>query len=104
MSERGEIKRMGARPMKNSGRGEYQKGDARLDIFTVDVKEYPKGYTVNLESWGKICSDAWRNQRSDPMLNIVLGQGNSKIRLAVVSMDIIEDYIRLREAEENGGS
>ena len=28
MSERGELKRIGAKPHKNSGRGQYQKGDA----------------------------------------------------------------------------
>lgn len=99
MSEAGEIKRDGSRAVKNSGRGQYEKGDSRLDIFTVDYKEYPNGFKVDKKSWGKICSDAIRN-RSEPALKIILGTGNAKIRLFVVGEAIIEDYIRLRQQEE----
>lgn len=101
MSEKGETKRDGAVAMKNSGRGHYQKGDARLDIFTIDYKEYPKGFRVDLNNWAKICMDAMRNQRSEPMLKIVLGEGNNRTRLCVVAEHIIEDYIRLRKLEED---
>lgn len=100
MSEASEVKRDKAKAMKNSGRGQYQKGDARLDIFTVDYKEYPKGFTVNRDNWAKICMDAMRNQQSEPALKIVLGEGNRKTRLWVVAEHIIEDYIRLRTEEE----
>lgn len=102
MSEKGEVKRDGARATKNSGRGEYSKGDAILDIFTVDYKEYPKGFTVNQDNWAKICMDAIRNAHSTPLLKIILGAGNNKTRLAIVSWEVIEDYIRLRKAEEDG--
>lgn len=104
MSEKGEIKRDGARATKNSGRGQYQKGDSILDIFTIDYKEYPKGFTVNQNAWAKICTDAFKNNQSTPMLKIVLGEGSSRTRLAVVSFDIIEDYIRLRKLEEENGA
>jgi hypothetical protein len=100
MSEKGEIKRDGSKATKNSGRGQYQKGDSILDIFTIDYKEYPKGFTINENAWAKICTDAMRNNRSTPMLKVVLGSGNHRTRLAVVSFDIIEDYIRLRQNEE----
>jgi len=40
MSERGEAKRDGAKAQKNSGRGDYQKGDAQWHDFVVDYKEY----------------------------------------------------------------
>lgn len=100
MTEKGEIKRDGAVAQKNSGRGQIQKGDAILDIFTVDYKEYPKGFSVNLKVWAKICTDALRNGHTEPMLKIVLGQDNSKLRLCVVNEAIVEDYIRLRKAEE----
>lgn len=99
MSELSELKRMGAKPVSNSGRGTYLKGDGILGPFTVDVKEYPKGYTVNKKHWAKICSDAAHNGMTDPMLAIVLGEGDNRTRLAVVTMDIIEDYLRLRELE-----
>jgi len=46
MSERAETKRLGARQTKNSGRG-IKKGDATWENFTVDFKEYPKGFTIN---------------------------------------------------------
>lgn len=100
MSEKSEVKRDGARAQKNSGRGQIQKGDAILDIFTVDYKEYEKGFTVNQDNWAKICMDAMRNGQSEPVLKLVLGKGNGKTRLGVVSWDIVEDYIRLRKAEE----
>lgn len=102
MSEKGEVKRDGSKAMKNSGRGQYQKGDSRLDIFTIDYKEYPKGYTVNRDNWSKICMDAMRNQQSEPLIKIVLGEGSNRTRLCVVAEHIIEDYIRLRQLEEQG--
>lgn len=102
MSEASEVKRDGAKAQKNSGRGHYQKGDAILDIFTVDYKEYPKGFTVNQDNWAKICMDAMRNGRTEPLLKIILGEATGKTRLGVVSWGIIEDYIRLRKAEEDG--
>lgn len=102
MSEKSELKRAGARPMKNSGRGQYQKGDGMVDIFTVDIKEYPKGFTVNKTNWAKICADAIRNSHSEPALKVVLGEGGSKTRLWIVAEHIIEDYIRLRKLEEDG--
>ena len=102
MSEKGETKRDGARAVKNSGRGHYNKGDATLDIFTIDYKEYPKGFRVTIDNWAKICSDALRNSRSEPALKIVMGDGNHKTRVWVVAEHIIEDYIRLRKLEEDG--
>ena len=103
MSEQSEAKRDGSRLQKNSGRGQYQKGDARLDIFTVDYKEFSKTFGLSRSVWAKVCSDALRNGHTEPALKVVLGEGNSKIRLWVVAEHIMDDYIRLREAEENAG-
>jgi hypothetical protein len=100
MSEKYEIKRDGARGTKNSGRGKIQKGDALLDIFTIDYKEYEKSFSISQNVWAKICMDAIRNNHSVPVLKVILGKGNGKTRLGVVSWDIIEDYIRLRQDEE----
>jgi len=100
MSEESEVKRDGARATKNSGRGQYQKGDAYLDIFTVDYKEYPKSFSISQDVWGKVCTDAYRNSQSEPALKVVLGNGNRKTRLWIVAEHIIEDYIRLRQLEE----
>ena len=46
MSERGEVKRDGAKAQKNSGRGEYQKGDSIWHDFVVDYKEYSKSISI----------------------------------------------------------
>lgn len=79
-TERSEINRMGGKPQKNSGRGLYQKGDAILGPFVVDVKEAKSSFTLNRNVWGKICSDASRH-RKDPTLMIVLGEGKETTRL-----------------------
>lgn len=103
MSEAAEIKRDQAKAQKNSGRGAYQKGDAILDIFTVDYKEYEKSFSISKEVWGKICSDSIRNRDTEPLIKVILGGTNNRTRLGVVSWEIIEDYIRLRKAEEDAG-
>lgn len=100
MSEKSEAKRDGARLQKNSGRGHYQKGDARLDIFTVDYKEFAKSFSLSRSVWAKVCSDALRNGLTEPALKVVLGTGQEKIRLWVVAEHIMDDYIRLRQEEE----
>jgi|SRR6478609_2299405 len=102
MSEASESKRDGSRLQKNSGRGQYQKGDAILDIFTVDYKEFAKSFSISRDVWAKICGDALRNGHTEPALKVILGEGNAKIRLWVVAEHIVEDYIRLRKLEEDG--
>lgn len=104
MSEASEVKRDGAKAQKNSGRGHYQKGDALLDIFTVDYKEYAKSFSISKEVWAKVCSDAIRNGHMEPAIKVVLGAGNQKTRLWVVSEQIIEDYIRLRREEDDASN
>lgn len=85
MSEKGEAKRDGAKLQLNSGRGQFQKGDATLDGWCIDYKEYPKGFTVNKTAWGKICTDAFKSGNLEPALKIVLGEGGQKTRLFVIS-------------------
>jgi hypothetical protein len=91
MSERSEIKRLGARGIKNSGRG-IKKGDATWENFTVDFKEYPKGFTVNQDNWAKAVTDAMKNG-NDPAIVVVLGEGNKKTRLAIVELSLLEQLI-----------
>lgn len=88
MSEESEVKRDGAKAQKNSGRGQYQKGDAVLGgMLTIDYKEYSKSFSVNRDVWSKICMDAMRNGQTIPALKLILGEGNSKTRLMVISED-----------------
>lgn len=87
-SEANEIKRMGGKAQPNSGRSKINKGDATLDGYWLcDVKEYPKGITLNLEVWAKLCTDAIRAGNYEPTLNVVLGEGTRKVRLFVISED-----------------
>lgn len=102
-SEAAEIKRMGGKPQANSGRGKINKGDCTLDGYWLcDVKEYPKGFTVNLEAWAKICTDAIRAGNYEPCLKIVLGEGNQKVRLFVISEDEMNEYRSLRRWNLDG--
>jgi hypothetical protein len=91
MSEKGESKRIGARQHKNSGRN-TKKGDATWHNFCVDFKEVGKSFTLNKEVWAKASTDAIKN-RLDPAIIVVIGEGNSKTRLAVVELSLLENMI-----------
>lgn len=91
MSEKSESKRIGAKQHKNSGRNN-KKGDATWKNFTVDFKEYPKGFTVNQDNWAKAVTDAIRNG-NDPAIFVILGEGNKKTRLAIVELSLLEQLI-----------
>lgn len=94
MSERAEIKRDNARGQKNSGRGKYQKGDAIWYNFVVDYKETGKSVSLSKEMWAKICTDAFRvDSKKHPALKIIMGEGNSKVRLAVIEWDILAELM-----------
>lgn len=101
MSEADEIKRDGAVSQKNSGRGKVAKGDAVIDgYWLVDYKEYPKGITLDLNVWAKVCTDAIRAGNYEPTLKVVLGEGQNKIRLFVISEDEMNEYRALRRERE----
>jgi outer membrane phospholipase A len=91
MSEKSESNRLGAKQHKNSGRN-TKKGDASWENFTVDFKEYPKGFTVNQDNWAKATTDAMKN-KNDPAIIVVLGEGNKKTRLAIIELSILEQLL-----------
>lgn len=91
MSERGEIKRDGAKAQKNSGRGKIQKGDAIWHDFVVDYKEYSKSISISKDTWAKICTDTFRVSRDKfPVLKLILGDSNPT-RLAVIEWSLFEE-------------
>ena len=105
MTERAEIKRDGATAQKNSGRGDYQKGDALWYDFVVDYKEASRSFTLNKEVWAKICTDTFRVSRDrHPVLKIILGD-TQKVRLGIVEWTYLEnlvgelEYYKSREAK-----
>jgi outer membrane phospholipase A len=91
MSEKSESKRINARQHKNSGRG-IKKGDATWHNFTVDFKEVSKSFTINKSVWAKTVTDAIKNG-NDPAIIITLGEGNKKIRLAVIELSILSELM-----------
>lgn len=91
-SELYELNRLGAVPQKNSGRGKHDKGDGILDdIWMVDVKEYAKSFGLSLGVWAKTCTDAFRAGSKEPLLKIVLGEENKRVRLVVISESMFQD-------------
>jgi hypothetical protein len=102
MSERGEIKRDGAKGQKNSGRGDYQKGDALWNNFVVDYKEYEKSISISKAMWAKICTDTFKVSRDRyPVLKLILGGTGQKTRLAVIEWALLEQLIECWE-KDNG--
>lgn len=98
MSERGEAKRIGAKQHKNSGRG-IKKGDATWKNYVVDFKEYSKSFGLTQEVWAKAVTDCMKVDRSkSPAIIVILGEGNRKVRLAVIELDELE---RLTDNDNN---
>ena len=91
MTEASESKRIGAKQHKNSGRNN-QKGDASWNNFVIDFKEYPNGIRIDKDMWAKATTDAMKNKK-DPAIVVVLGEGNAKVRLAVIELAILEQLI-----------
>lgn len=97
LSERGEAKRDGAKQQKNSGRGKYQKGDAKWHNFVVDYKETGSSVNLNKDMWAKICTDTFKVDRNmHPVLKIIMGE-ESKVRLGVVEWAILEELVEFWE-------
>lgn len=92
-TERAEIIRDGGKPQKNSGRGQIQKGDAKLEPFIYDVKEYSKSFDISRSVWVKTTSDAIKGGM-EPALKLVIGdEGEVKIRLWVISDDMFHQML-----------
>ena len=91
LTEKSESKRIGAKQHKNSGRGTH-KGDASWENFTVDFKEVGKSFTLNKAVWAKATTDAIKNG-NDPAIIVVIGEGNAKVRLAIIEMSILEQIV-----------
>ena len=97
MSERAEVKRDGAKAQKNSGRGDYQKGDAKWNKFLVDYKEASASFTLNKDVWAKICTDTFKVDRNmHPDLKIIIGN-DSKVRLGIIELSIFEELMQFWE-------
>lgn len=85
MSEERELKRAGAKPQPNSGRGSHAKGDGVIEPFLVDVKEYDKSFGVSTSNWAKLSLDAYKSGNREPAFYLVLGENGKYTRVWVVS-------------------
>jgi hypothetical protein len=47
---------------------------------------------LNKDVWAKAVTDAIRNG-NDPAIVVVIGEGNQKIRLAIVELSILEQLV-----------
>lgn len=104
MTERGEAKRDGAKQQKNSGRGQYQKGDAQWYQFVVDYKETASSFNLNKDVWSKICTDTFKvNRNMHPALKVIIGE-DSKVRLAIIEWAVLEELVRAWEESNNAKS
>jgi len=99
MSERGELKRIGAKQHKNSGRN-TKKADGSLEDYVVDVKEYSKSFSVTQDVWAKIVTDTLKvDKNKSPVIMLVLGE-QKKVRLAIIEWNEFEELRKLRENNE----
>lgn len=85
-SELSELRRIGAKPVKNSGRGMH-KGDGTLGPFLVDIKEGQKSVTFNEDMWAKIGADSIQNGLRQPLIVMSFG-GTKTVRVWAMSEDM----------------
>ena len=88
-TEKEEIKRDGAKAVKNSGRG-MRKGDAMKNNFLIDYKHCEKSHTVSLVNWRKHAKDSWNENYKHPLLCVVLGK-DSERKLAVIEWSVFTE-------------
>ena len=90
LTEKQEIKKFKGKAQKNSGRGMYQKADAKLEPFLVDVKEAKEHFGLSKKVWAKICTDCARSG-GEPSLMIALGEGRETVRLWVIGDSMFKE-------------
>lgn len=83
-SERQEIRKFGGKATRNSGRTAWDKGDAKVGPFVVDVKEYKQTFGISRAVWAKVSTDAMRNGNGEPALMLAIGEGRETVRLWVI--------------------
>jgi hypothetical protein len=91
-TEKEEIKRDGAKAVKNSGRG-MRKGDAMKNNFLIDYKHCEKSHTVSLVNWRKHAKDSWNENYKHPLLCLVLGK-DSERKLAVIEWSVFTELVK----------
>ena len=91
-TEKEEIKRDGAKGVKNSGRG-MAKGDAKLGSFLIDYKHNEKTFTLTRAAWRKMRQDAWNSQYRHPCISVVLGE-DSDTKVAIIEWALFRELMK----------
>ncbi len=102
-TELAELKRIGATPVKNSGRGMW-KGDGILEPFLVDVKEYEESFSVSRANWAKLSTDSIQNGRRQPLFFLALGDKKKEqqpVRVFVVGERMFMEMLEAWEEKYN---
>lgn len=89
VSEKKVAKEIGAKLIKNSGRGIF-KSDMRINgtEYVIDLKEAEKSFKLDLNVWAKVCTDAASyGYESKPLLLVKFKKG---IKLAVIDWDDLD--------------
>lgn len=89
-----ELKRIGATPVKNSGRG-MMKGDGILEPFLVDIKEGKKSVSFTESMWAKIGSDSIQNGRRQPLIVMVIGNARIWAMSEAMGMELLEAWNKM---------
>lgn len=102
-SEQYELKRLGAIPTKNSGRGKWEKADGILyspfgdSLITVDIKEANRSLGLTEALWAKVTTDAKKN-KTEPLIKAVIGEEEPKDRLVILEEKMfLEMYAAWKE-------
>jgi hypothetical protein len=90
-TEKQEIKRDGAKGVKNSGRG-MRKGDAELNEFLVDYKHNASTFTITRKAWRKMQKDSWNAEHKYPCISVVLGE-DSDTKVAIIDWAVFMELI-----------
>jgi hypothetical protein len=91
-TEKEEIKKDKAKPVKNSGRG-VKKGDATLNKFLVDYKHNSKTFTLSHKAWKKLVKDSWGDNYKYPCISVVMGK-DSETKVAIIDWDVFKELIK----------
>lgn len=102
MSEQSEIKRDGMKAVPNSGRG-IAKGDAILEPFLVDIKEYTESFAVSRKNWSKVSTDSFSNGKRQPAFKLVLGsEGEHPTRVWVIGDSMFHEMLEAWREKYDG--
>jgi hypothetical protein len=93
VSEASVAKKIGAKKVKNSGRG-LRKGDMIKGRVVFDLKEVERSFSLNKSVWAKVCTDA--STYGWEYVPVLLVEFKDGMRLVVMDYDDWEEGWQIR--------